>query len=466
MKKPTAMLIIITAVLLCGCSKNVLNPNKPVTLNIWHNYGSQMKTTMDQLIDEFNSTIGVEEGIILNVTSISGSATLHEKLVMAANSDPNAPELPDITTLYPKTAIILSEKSLLADMSLYFTEEELSLYVPEFLKEGYINDRLYVFPTAKSTEVIYVNETIFNKLMRDTDVSYDDLKTFEGINRAAKEYYEWTDSQTPGIKNDGKAFLVYDSIFNMSQMGYEQLGESFLSEDKINYSSPAFERIWNTLYEPMVKGYFAIFDGYGSDLAKTGDVLCSVGSTAGVLFYPPTITYPDNVVEPVTYSILPYPTFEDGKKIALQRGGGMCVIKSTKEKEYAASIFLKWFTDPKQNLRFISSTGYLPVTTEAFNKTMSEESSYVSNENIKKLLASARLMQQEYEFFIPPVFDSIDELQKQYEASFKQNALESREDYLSILEEKDEHSAYEAVSQNVMSDFIKKYGVNSNVDAP
>ena len=87
-----------------------LDPKNPVTLTMWHNYGGQMRYTMDEMIDEFNGTIGAEKGIIVNVTSISGSATLHEKLTMAANNDPGAPELPDITTAYPKTALILAEK--------------------------------------------------------------------------------------------------------------------------------------------------------------------------------------------------------------------------------------------------------------------------------------------------------------------------------------------------------------------
>ena len=86
--------------LLSACQGDtLLDPKNPVTLTMWHNYGGQMRYTMDEMIDEFNGTIGAEKGIIVNVTSISGSATLHEKLTMAANNDPGAPELPDILSL-------------------------------------------------------------------------------------------------------------------------------------------------------------------------------------------------------------------------------------------------------------------------------------------------------------------------------------------------------------------------------
>lgn len=461
MKKGISILsvsiIFVSIILFTACQRNnLLNPKKPIILNVWHNYGGQMKNTMDEMIDEFNDTVGLEKGIILNVTSISGSKTLHEKLVMAANDDPNAPELPDITTAYPNTALLLAEKGLLADIEIQFTQDELSLYVPRFIDEGRLKDNhLYVFPVAKSTEVMFVNETIFNRFMRENNVSYENLKTFEGINKTAKIYYDWTDNLTPDIKNDGKAFIVYDSLFNMAQVSYSQLGDSFIKNNKLDYSSPVFKKIWDIIYKPSVQGYTAIFDGYGSDLAKTGDVVCSIGSTAGVLFYPPTVTYADNVVESVEYIILPYPTIEGGKKVAIQRGSGICVTKSTKEKEYAAGIFLKWFTEPEQNLRFISSTGYLPVTNDAFNKIMTEDNKYVSDKNIKKLLTATKLMHNEYDFYIPPIFDKFDEIQKQYDKRLKQAATESKKIYFELLNETEDTSAFEESSENAFLVFIK-----------
>ncbi|MCQ4771960.1 ABC transporter substrate-binding protein, partial [Intestinimonas massiliensis] len=63
-----------------------------MTLTLWHNFGGQMQTTMDALVDEFTGTVGKENGVILSVTSISGSASVQEKLTMIAAGDPGAPE--------------------------------------------------------------------------------------------------------------------------------------------------------------------------------------------------------------------------------------------------------------------------------------------------------------------------------------------------------------------------------------
>ncbi len=455
MKKLTICFLLIVClacfVPLCGCGcgyggGSALDPRNPVILTIWHNYGGQMKNAMDEMIDEFNETVGAEKGIILSVTSISGSASLHEKLAMAANQDPGAPDLPDITTAYPKTALILANKGLLADIGEQFTDEELAAYIPRFLEEGKLtDDKLYVFPTAKSTEVLFVNKTIFNRFAGDTGIRFEDLRTFEGIMKAAAAYYEWSDSQTPDINNDGKMFFMADSLFNLFLIGYQQLGDDFLKDNRLNLSSPAFNKLWNYFFRPAVGGHMAFFDGYSSDLAGTGDIICALGSTAGTLFYPPAVTYENNITEPVEYAILPYPLFEGGKKTALQRGSGMCILKSNKEKEYAAGVFLKWFTEPGKNLRFVSSTGYLPVTLEAFGEIMAEEIVNLPDKRIAELFKAVMEMQQEYDFYIPPLFDGYDRLQNGYEARIKEIALASREKYLDLLQYMEAEAAYNKV---------------------
>lgn len=454
----TLFFLLVLGLSLAGCqNEKRLDPNHPVTLTLWHNFGAQMKNTMDMMVDEFNATVGVQKGIVLSVTSISSSAALHEKLTMAANGDPGAPVLPDITTAYPKTALILDEKGLLVDLETLFTKEELSAYIPQFLAEGRLGDeKLKVFPIAKSTEVLFVNKTIFDRFAKDYDLDLATLGTFEGILKSSEKYYEWTDNQTPDIKDDGKTFYTSDSLFNFAQVGFRQLGENFLKEGQTNLASPVFARIWDFYYPAAVKGQVAIFDGYGSDLAKTGDVVCSTGSTAGVLFFSPIITYEDNTTEPAEYAIMPYPVFEGGQKVAMQRGSGMCVMKSTPEKEYAAGIFLKWFTSVDQNLHFVASTGYLPVTEQAFGSVMAQEIEKNSDERIAALLATAIQMHEEYDFYTPTLVEGLDQIVKDYETSLRDKTAASRTEYQRLLRDYDAETAFSMVSEGVYGEFVSE----------
>lgn len=455
-KKHLVLAALLFSVLLSACGmKSALNPESPVTITIWHNFGGQMQATMDEQIEEFNATVGKEEGVVASVTSISSTAALQEKLTMIAAGDPGAPDMPDITTSYPATAILLADKGILTPMGGYFSDEELADYLPQFLEEGRLLDgKLYVFPFAKSTEALFLNQTLFERFSSATGVTVDSLTTFEGIAEASIRYYHWTDEQTPDIANDGKAFYTADSFFNLAQVGAQQIGSSLFAGEKLQLNTDEFERIWNNIFEAAVKGGFAIYDGYSSDLSNTGDILCSTGSTAGILFYGDEITYPNNAKEAVEYAILPYPTFEGGKTIAMQRGSGLIVAKSTPEKEEAATLFLKWFTAPEQNMRFVASTGYLPVTGRAFAEQTELQISENSNPNIQKLLRMAITVYEEYDFYIPPVFDEFNTISGSFEAGFLSIAAQRRQQYLENLNTMEPDLAYEKAEKGALKEFI------------
>lgn len=432
MRKKTFALILgvlMLTNLLTACGGNAgLNPKKPLTITLWHNYGGQMQQTIDELIDEFNMTVGRERGVIVSVTSVSAMKEQEERLKMIVAGDPGAEDMPDIVTAYPRTALLLAEAGLLASLDGQFTEEELAAYVPQFLEEGRLPDGgLYVFPIAKSTEVLFVNQTLFDRFSAATGVTTDSLSTFEGIAEAAVRYYEWTDSLTPGTPDDGKAFFTADSWFNIAQVGAVQMGGGFVASDRLLTASPEYARVWEFSLLPALLGAYAVADGYSSDLSKAGDIVCSIGSTAGVLFYGDSITHPDNTVEKVTFNILPYPIFAGGEKLAIQRGAGMVTASSTPEKEYAAALFLKWFTAPAQNLRFIASTGYLPVTDEAFNSVMVHQFPAAENLNVQTLLETAVQMYGEYRFMTAPNYETLDTMSKDYETALKTAMRDGRQ---------------------------------------
>ena len=93
----------------------------------------------------------------------------------------------------------------LADLSQYFTEDELSKYVDSYIQEGYFNQdgALYLFPVAKSTEITMLNKTDWEPFAEAAGTTVDELATTEGIVQVAQRYYEWTDAQTPDVPAAG-----------------------------------------------------------------------------------------------------------------------------------------------------------------------------------------------------------------------------------------------------------------------
>ena len=110
-----------------------------------------------------------------------------------------------------------------------------------------------------------------------------------------------------------------------------------------------------------------ISDLYSNTQVMTGEVAGGMGSSASVLYYNDTVTYPDNTTEPMNLQILPMPRAAGGKMLASQAGVGLCALKTTAQKQEAISVFAHWLTDSDRNLAFAAQTGYMPVTYDAFD---------------------------------------------------------------------------------------------------
>ena len=213
MKCRAFIFFLIAALLLCaGCSSMGKKEEMPTTITVWHVYGGQTDSPLNDLIEQFNQTVGKDRQINVQVTSVSNTNTIHELVLAAANGEPGAPELPDLFVSYPKTVMALPDDSILVDYQDYFSEEELSAFLPDFVEEGIVNDRLVVLPVAKSTEIMYINQTIFDRFSQATGVAMEDLDTWEGLFKAAEVYADWTDAQTPDISGDAKSMFVHDYL--------------------------------------------------------------------------------------------------------------------------------------------------------------------------------------------------------------------------------------------------------------
>ena len=377
-------------------------------MTMWHIYGSQTASPMNEMVEQFNSTVGEEQGIRINVTSVSNSTAIHDALVAAAKGEPGAGELPDLFVCYPKTAIAMGA-DLFLDWNDYFDQTERQQYINTFLVEGEIDSRQVVFPIAKSAEMLYINTTIFDRFAADSGITYDDLATYEGFLEAAKQYHAWS---------GGKSFFQYDAWFNYAMVNTISLGGSFFTGEAINSSDPALQRVWAALSEAASLGAVYLNDGYATTAMMTGEIVCGIESTASILYYKDTVTYPDNVSEPLALRMLPVPVFEGATPTVIQRGVGLCALRGDARKEYAAAKFCKWITETQNNLHFVTATGYVPVKNEAFETLFADTLSY-QDESYQSLYTAIATMQKDYAFYTPPLFDSYGTMEKNFDEALK-----------------------------------------------
>ena len=166
-----------------------LDPNNPVSLTVWHYYNGAQQAAFDELVEEFNATAGKEKGIYVEGYSQGSVSDLEMAISDSVAEKVGAQPLPDLFSTYADTAFAVQQQGKLADLSQYFTENDLSGYVDAYIQEGYFHNdsSLYLFPVAKSTEDMMLNATDWKPVSQATGIGTDRLGTVEGVVEVAQQ---------------------------------------------------------------------------------------------------------------------------------------------------------------------------------------------------------------------------------------------------------------------------------------
>ncbi|AVM68337.1 hypothetical protein C3V36_03190 [Lachnospiraceae bacterium oral taxon 500] len=340
---------------------------EPIQLTLWHYYVGQNQQTLEDAIVEFNQTLGTEENIIIESVSHGSVAELEASLSNSAKGVINSAPMPDIFSCYPDKALEIDALGMIADLNPYFTDEEKAGYVSSFLADGYFDNRLLILPIAKSTELLYINATAWNEFADATGLSHTALETWESIWTTAQKYYDWTDRQTPDTPNDGRIMLGMDSVQNYILAGCKQSGVDMVDAETKNIilNLPVLRKLFDLYISATAMHYFGGSGKFRSDNIKSGELISYIGSTSSASYFP-TWIQKDTTRQNIQFLALPYPLWQGGEPTVMQQGAGMCITKSTAEKERAAALFLKWFTGKEQNMAFAMNSGYLPVKADIY----------------------------------------------------------------------------------------------------
>ena len=415
-KKLIALCLVFTMVTaLTGCggksAKSPLSAKNPVTIEVWNYYNGDQLTAFDNLVKEFNESVGKEKGIIVKSSSQGSVNDLETNVLAAIRGEVGAAEVPNIFMAYADTAYTADQMGGIVDLKPYLTEEEIALYIESYIKEGDFNGNgeIKIFPMAKSTEILVLNKTDWDVFAAATGARYEDMATMEGLVKTAQSYYEWTDAKTPDIEADGKALFGRDAMANYMLIGSMQLGTEIfqVSDGKmtLNYDKDTIRNLWDNYYIPFVKGYFAATGRFRSDDIKTGNIIAYVGSSSSASFFPDVVSINDQESYPIEMDVLPSPGFASGEAYTVQQGAGMIVTEGSEAEIYASVEFLKWFTADEQNILFSVQSGYLPVTKTANNKTAILESGAEISFNMEKTLPVAVDMVNENQPYTTKAFE-------------------------------------------------------------
>jgi len=393
----------------CGGIAGSEVPAKVTDITVWTYYNGDQLESFNSLVDQFNETVGAQKGIKVSTESQGSVNDLETSVMDSAEGKVGAAAMPNIFSAYADTAYALDQMGMVVDLAPYLTEEEKAQFVEGYLSEGDFGEdgSIKIFPVAKSTELLFLNDTDWQTFADAAGVRYEDLATMEGLTAAAEKYYNWTDAQT-AAPDDGKALFGRDAMANYMLVGAQQLGDTiFAVKDgrmTVNLERDVARKLWDNYYVPFVKGWFAATGRFRSDDIKTGNVLGYVGSCSSATFFPAKVTNDANESHEISLKALPAPQFEGGEAVAVQQGAGMVVTTGTEDEINGAVTFLKWFTEPQNNIEFSVESGYLPVTIAANDMDAIRASGLELTDTMEQVLSGAVRAVCKNELYTPTAF--------------------------------------------------------------
>ena len=420
----SAACLLLSAAMALSCAACGGNrPKTPTTITVWTYYNGDQLESFNALMDQFNNTVGQEKGIVVESSSQGDVSDLETNVLAAAQGKVGAEAMPDIVSSYADTAYTLDQLGMAVDLSPYLSDKERAAYIEGFLEEGDLlnNGELKLFPVAKSTELLYLNATDFAPFAAATGVTYDDLSTVEGLTEVAHKYYDWT---------GGKALFGRDALANYLLCGAQELGTTIFDAENgvmtLNFDKAVVRKLWDNYYVPFVKGWFAATGRFRSDDIKVGNVLAYVGANSSATFFPAQVMVNDTESYDIDMTVLPSPKFAGGEDVAVQQGAGMVVTAGTEEEINASVEFLKWFTQPENNISFSVDSGYLPVTTAANDMEAIKTSGLELSPKMERILSNAVQSVKNNTLYTPSAFAGGNKARKVLEYSLSDLASADR----------------------------------------
>ena len=418
-----------------GCAKK----KEPVELTVWTYYNGDQLGAFNEAVDAFNATEGKSNNITVSASRLGSITDLEQNVMDAVQGKVGAQEVPDIFSAYADTAYAVDSMGRAADLSPYLTDKEKKEYVESYLTEGDFrgDGSIKVFPVAKATELLVVNDTDWQKFAEATGTSADEFATIEGLTAMAQRYYEWTDSLTEE-PNDGRALFGRDAMANYMIIGAKQLGydifETADGKTTVNLPRDVAKKLWDNYYVPYVKGFFASSGRFRSDDMKTGNVLAFVGSSAGCTFFPDHVTNGDGDSYDIEVKTYQAPKFEGSADYAVQQGAGMVVINKSDAQVEAAARFLKWFTQSDWAIEFSVTSGYLPVTVEDNDMVKIEKDSPSMKKNVRDSLSTAVQVVRQNTLYTSKAFKNGTSARKKLEYAMSDAAKADRQRVVEAME--------------------------------
>ena len=286
--------------------------------------------------------------------------------------------------------------------------------VPQFLRELSISGHIYGLPYMRSTEALYVNRDMLEKL----GFSIPEQVTWDFVWEAAEAAL----AKGPDgnyLVNGQKVmipFIDYSTDNMLIQLTKQKgSGYSTAAGEILLFNDDTREMLY-TIARHAGTGAFSTFkiSSYPGNFLNAGQCLFALDSTGGSTWIgthaPLMDISPDKVVDFET-AVLPVPQLDPDDPWMISQGPSVCLFNKEDPQEVLASwLFVQYLLTDEVQIAYSQTEGYVPVTTRAQNSP--EYLDYLSragedyNEHYDVKIAASKLLLENIDHtFVTPVFN-------------------------------------------------------------
>lgn len=342
--------LLIGAVLFAGGASE----SGKTTVEIWHSNAGIAGNAFEEIVDEFNSTIGEEKGIVIEPIYQGAANDVLTKVKAAATADRSS--LPDIAQLDATACLDMKNADYLIlpqDINL-----DTSYIMPSAI-EALMSDRgLLGIPFNASSLLFFYNKTLFDSLSLDPPETLDDfaeIASLLGEKDSNGKITRYAFAGVPATYELGTFIGAQNglSYFVDMQNGHMGTPEKVLLEDEGTFRN--FLVHWKNLYDT---GWVNnITSGISTEFAagRTATMLSSSSDIASVI---------KNVGGRFEVGTAFVPKTDENATGGVNIGGGSFFIFTPSD---AVRTVLEYFISENVQLKWAEETGYMPINTDLYD---------------------------------------------------------------------------------------------------
>ncbi len=326
------------------------------TITFWHVWGQgQPSETMAAIVDEFNKTN--EWGITVEAVDQGRYGDLEDAFNAAIQSG----DVPDIVVGYTNALANWFAVDAIVDLRPFVDDPDFGLtdadkadfFAGSFAANTIGSGEMVGFPISQSANVLFYNSTWAKELGFDHPPT--NAAEFKEQACAAAQANATDDNPD----NDGTGGLVlYPGASNIMSWIFAFGGDIIAADGSYDFTNQTVQDVMAFLKDLQDNGCAFQTESYPNPEFATRKALFTMSSTAGIPYQLKAFQAEDATQD--EWMLIPF-VGPDGTQAVDGFSQSVAVVNTTPEREMAAWLFIKYFTSPETQAKWIQGAAYYPT---------------------------------------------------------------------------------------------------------